>query len=192
VKKITFILLYLFSGITFSAVQYQVYIADLSEGTPWLVTVPDLNCATVLTAFTETCPFSACSAQRCSSDLVSGGTVIYFRANGLSVDLSLNIYTVTAICPAGFKFDSATNNCIRDPSQDNTDSDLQALQIALSRLQLAQAENSTLLQKLLTAQAEPFDISVAWAAFTFFFSGVIVLWAVAKGGGAILSAIRKG
>ncbi|GHU39155.1 hypothetical protein AGMMS50256_38850 [Betaproteobacteria bacterium] len=76
-------------------------------------------------------------------------------------------------------------------SGDSTNTDSALLQ-TVANLQEAQAQNAATLASIQSVQQEPFDITIAWAAFSFFFSSVVLLWTVAKGGGVVLSAIRKG
>lgn len=105
-------------------------------------------------------------------------------------------YLIT--CDVGFRSDSATLSCVSDSdsgadSGSGSPSDaLSVLQLAISNLQVAQSDNAVILQSILAAQSEPFNEGLAWAAFSFFFSSIMLLWAVAKGGGLVLSAIRRG
>lgn len=45
-------------------------------------------------------------------------------------------------------------------------------------------------QTLLNYQAQPFDLSQALAAFSFFFSAVMLMYFIAKSGGSVLETIR--
>lgn len=65
-----------------------------------------------------------------------------------------------------------------------------ALQSTVASLQTTIATNQSSLQTLLDGAAASFDPAYAWSAFSFFYCVVIVLWAMAKGGGMVLSAIR--
>lgn len=64
------------------------------------------------------------------------------------------------------------------------------LQLTVAKLQSALADTQSGVQKVLSAQEEPFDPALGLGVFSFFFSGVVLLWSVAKGGGAVLSVIR--
>lgn len=88
--------------------------------------------------------------------------------------------------------------CGDDPTPGSGDSTVNALQQTVAQLQTTLATtNATVattqinVQTLLTAQAEPFNVDLAWSAFAFFFGGTLLLYSVAKGGGAVLSAIRE-
>ena len=69
-------------------------------------------------------------------------------------------------------------------------SELDALESTVSTLQGTVSTQQATLSTLTNAQAEVFDVNTALAAFSFFFGSIVLLWSVAKGGGAVLSAIR--
>jgi hypothetical protein len=107
------------------------------------------------------------------------------RAGVISQVTSNSLFTYTLFpCDLHSLTDSGT------PSG-SSDIDSALLQI-ITNLQETQATNAATLASIQQAQQEPFDIAVAWAAFSFFFSGVLLLWVVAKSGGMVLAVIRKG
>lgn len=69
--------------------------------------------------------------------------------------------------------------------------DIEALRATINTLQTTIATQQATLTVLTNANAETFDIAKAWAAFSFFFGSILLLWSVAKGGGVVLSAIRR-
>ena len=68
--------------------------------------------------------------------------------------------------------------------------DVEALRNSVATMQETLGTQQATLTTLTNAQAEEFDVTTALAAFSFFFGSIVLLWSVAKGGGAVLSAIR--
>jgi hypothetical protein len=121
------------------------------------------------------------------------GATVYWRLDYTEKFFDLTNYQL--ICATGYHPDSDNVDCVidvPDPNNPNGNLNVDQLLAAIASLELAQAENATLIQQLLAVQAEPFDLNFALAAFSFFFSSTILLWVVAKAGGVVLSAIRKG
>lgn len=68
----------------------------------------------------------------------------------------------------------------------------QNLTVVLRKTNTNQASITVPIANCTAPTIAPFDVTQALAAFSFFFSAVILIFVVSHGGGAILTAIKKG
>jgi len=155
--------------------------------------VPDSSCAASMAAARAYLggswyPFN------CSADpLVPGAYLMWFNASTRGLDY----WAVSAIsAPAPAVSLASLNAAVTALQANGSDvtilgNAIASLQSQVTALSTGHTSISTEVGRIGAVMNEPFDLPTALAGTAFFFTSVIFFYGISKGGGAVLSAIRR-